>query len=141
VGVEEVIETTKMHFFGVDAIVGGSLDNVGGIGGRGDDCHENPLAFQTVLGWPGLQTIARFHYYCFLRLILHHAGASCGGIGFGGALGKVENARFISQQPPRDMYTFLLKSSRREMPLIFFKRYRGKIAQTSRLSGTNGDSF
>jgi hypothetical protein len=85
-----------MHFFGVDAIVGGGLNTLAVLAAEVMTV-TNPLAFQTVLGWPGLQTIARFHYchFFFLRLILHRAGASCGGIGVW-ALGKAENAHFIS---------------------------------------------
>jgi hypothetical protein len=53
-----------MHFFGVDAIVGGGLNTLAVLAAEVMTV-TNPLAFQTVLGWPGLQTIARFHYYLF----------------------------------------------------------------------------
>jgi hypothetical protein len=75
----------------------------------------NPLAFQTVLGWPGLQTIARFHYCSYFRVwILHCAGAPCGGIGVW-ALGKGE-CTFISQQPPRTCTHSSQNAPRRAMP-------------------------
>jgi hypothetical protein len=81
----------------------------------------NPLAFQTVLGWPGLQTIARFHYCLFssslfLRLILHHAGASCGGIGLWGAW-QGRECTFISQA--EHVHISLEKAPEEKCPRLF----------------------
>jgi hypothetical protein len=102
----------------------------------------NPLAFQTVLGWPGLQTIARFRYYHFFHTppplffasdFCTVLGASCGGIGLWGAW-QGRECTFISQQ---DMYTSLSKSSRREMPSSFHVIEARLHRQVDNL-GTNG---
>jgi hypothetical protein len=96
----------------------------------------NPLAFQTVLGWPGLQTIARFHYYLFPRLILHWCWCLLWWHRLVGAWQSRE-CTFISQQPPGHVHIPLQRLQKSAMPSSF-SCHRSKIAQADGQSGTNG---
>jgi hypothetical protein len=112
-----------MHFFGVDAIVGGGLNTLAVLAAEVMTV-TNPLAFQTVLGWPGLQTIARFHYYpFFLRLIFAPCWCILWWHRFVGAW-RSRECTFISQQPSGHVHIPLEKLQKRNA--LVFSCYRSK---------------